>query len=345
MKKIHGQLLQNRLIKNKITFLLWNANGLRNKTHYSQHIIDNHHPSILAITETKLTASIGDAKLCPRYTYYRRDRRTGIGLGGGVLIAVSNDCPLKVTDCFISDSSEILSLCLDCSGYRFNFACYYRPPRQADFNDLLLWYEEVTCPNIIVAGDFNLPAIKWSDNKKGVAKLNDRVALHQKFVDFVDINCLTQTITTPTHIDGNVLDLVISNLDIDVTLCEPSISDHHIILNEITIPSKYIIKDTIHTPQAGYFQFNRADQEKLDQSFSDIYFQIRHLSTLPHTSTEQLWSIFTDLFSKAVEQAVPRGAPGNKRKSWITRSTIRQLRKRNRLYKHFVQTQTEESKA
>lgn len=332
------------LLGNEIKFLLWNANGLRNKTHYLQHIIENQHPHILAITETKLAPSIGDAELCSGYTYYRRDRRTGIGVGGGVLIAVSDRCPLVVTDCFVSESSEIISLCLDCNGYRFNFACYYRPPKQADFNDLLVWYEEATCPNIIIAGDFNLPAINWSV-EKGVAKSNDnRVAMHRKFIDFVEINGLRQTITIPTHTDGNVLDLVISNLNIGGFSCEPSISDHHIIFNKIIIPSKHNIKDTVHTPRPAYFQFNKANQEKLDQSFSDIYFEIQHLSTQPNTSTEQLWSTFRDLFIRAIEQAIPRRVTCNKRKPWITRGTIRQLRKRNRLFKTFVLTQTEESK-
>ena len=55
--------------------------------------------------------------------------------------------------------SEIVSADLDFHGLTFTVACYYRPPNNKSVDDIISWYEKQTNPNIIILGDFNLPAI------------------------------------------------------------------------------------------------------------------------------------------------------------------------------------------
>lgn len=44
------------------------------------------------------------------------------------------------------------------------------------------------------------------------------------------------------------LDLILSHIETDNTVYEPSIRDHHIICSDIVVPSKHVIKETVHTP-------------------------------------------------------------------------------------------------
>jgi len=59
---------------------------------------------------------------------------------------------------------------------------------------------------IIVVGDFNLPDINWSI-------LSGSTTISNQFCEYIfDLN-LKQLIDQPTHIQGNILDLVLTNVE------------------------------------------------------------------------------------------------------------------------------------
>ena len=69
--------------------------------------------------------------------------------------------------------------------------------------------------NCIIVGDFNFPDICWSS-------LSGTSSLSNHFCEFVFDHNLTQHVTNPTHIMGNILDLVltsasVSTIDLSVT--------------------------------------------------------------------------------------------------------------------------------
>ena len=67
----------------KIDFVLWNCNGIRGKTHILDYLLMTNKPDIFALTETKLDNTVSDNEISTDYTIYLRDRRNGLGPGGG----------------------------------------------------------------------------------------------------------------------------------------------------------------------------------------------------------------------------------------------------------------------
>ena len=66
-------------------------------------------------------------------------------------------------------------------------------------------------PNIIIAGDFNLPHAIWPEGSpNGGASKPEKQMLHL-LKDFGNEFFLTQQINQPTHREGNILDLVFTN--------------------------------------------------------------------------------------------------------------------------------------
>ena len=58
--------------------------------------------------------------------------------------------------------------------------------------------------DIIITGDFNLPDINWDT-------LSATSTSSSAFCDFIFDSLLTQLVDLPTHVKGNILDLVLSN--------------------------------------------------------------------------------------------------------------------------------------
>jgi hypothetical protein len=90
---------------------------------------------------------------------------------------------------------------------------YYRQPSSEDLSPLNALDESIakltnrqSLPNIILAGDFNLPDINWMDHS-----IRDRPqysnTLNQRAIDMSKDNCLHQMTDEPTRND-NILDLV-----------------------------------------------------------------------------------------------------------------------------------------
>ena len=83
---------------------------------------------------------------------------------------------------------------------------------------------------VIFLGDFNLPHIDWT------IPISKGILAHDIFLDFYLNNNLTQHVNEPTHIKGNILDLVLCNAISKTLLLSTAISnplstscDHNII--------------------------------------------------------------------------------------------------------------------
>ena len=112
----------------ELKIISWYCNGLSSKTHELDLLLDQHSPDIFCLCETKLDPTIADNELTKNYTIYRRDRTSGPGRGGGVLIGLSNSCPFNVSRINSSCPGEIIALDLSICGFSFTLACYYRWP-------------------------------------------------------------------------------------------------------------------------------------------------------------------------------------------------------------------------
>lgn len=312
-----------------IKVLVRNANGIRNKTHYLEHLLITHRPVIFAITETKLDGTIKDSEISSNYTIYRADRVTPGGLGGGVLIGVSNSSSIKVKNVDIHPNGELLSLNLDHLGYSVIFGCYYRPPSNKTIDDLIEWVDGRRNANLIIAGDFNLPEIEWPSRK---LRSNRDSRIHKSFLNLIDINNFSQPIYHPTHSLGNTLDLVISTVDIENVHVEPSISDHHSITCDLIFPNSNLQKADNTVPSKLFWNFNKADTRVISSECSLLTSKVMQQIN-NNDSVESVWLRAKEGILSIAEKAIPHNQRKIKHKHWITQTTIKTIRKRNRVFK------------
>ena len=181
--------------------------------------------------------------------------------------------------------------------------------------------------NLIVLGDFNCPDINWQ-TLSAVSPSSSRLC------EMLFDNNFTQLVSSPTHVKGNTLDLVITNSEdiFNYVWVEEanSYSDHFQVHFSITYTGQ-------HTPTKSkysyVFDYTKADFTGmcsffLDHDFSDF---------LQSENIEELWFYLKSLLQEAVSRYVPqvRISNGNMPK-WFTpeiRHCINKLRYRRRKYR------------
>ena len=182
------------------------------------------------LTETWLSDHV-DAELhIKNYSIYRSDRsrlkkKRGRYSGGAAIyirddIAASTDTLLKYSNGVVEllclyIQSENLVLCViyrqpnDEKGGNSSTASEFTEPLQK----LSTTFDELPtpCPDIILAGDFNLPKTRWPDGLPVKGCSPDERALLSLLSSLTAKHFLTQHILEPTHEAGNILDLIFTN--------------------------------------------------------------------------------------------------------------------------------------
>ena len=310
----------------------WNCNSIAGKAHHLDYMIHHDSPDIIALSETKLNSAILDSEIISGYTVYRRDRTAG--QGGGVLIAVSDSTSIKVIGVYSDPNNEIISVDLDYHGYSFTLACYYRRPSIKSISDILDWYEKQTNHNIMIVGDFNLPEIDWYS--KSLKSSCDQ-AMHETFLDFVEINNLSQPIISPTHKLGNTLDLIVTNMDIDSPDVEPSSSDHCVISVSIKVHVDNI--PLVSRVSKIFYEFEEADLHQLEIQTASLHDKITS-KIAANQSIDQIWNIFKVSLLEISKTYIPNYPSRSRKKHWVTRRTVTEINRRKRrksnLNKHFT---------
>ena len=165
--------------------------------------------------------------ICKPYLEDRIERR-----GGGVAIVCKEGYKSEQLTDSLYNSFEYVMVHLRASSHSFIVINIYRPPDTSvasccdDFSNLL---EKANAKRsrLIITGDFNIHV-----------DLNTSAAV--KFKETLKVFNLLQHVTTPTHIDGHTLDLLISREDDDLEITRPVtdtlISDHFSILSGVNLP-------------------------------------------------------------------------------------------------------------
>jgi len=148
----------------------------------------------ICITETWLSDNIFDNEILPNgYSIYRNDRNTR---GGGVMLAIKNTIPSSV----ISPTT---------------FCLVYNPPNSSEEYMLSLFDYVYSVANLcnnklILIGDLNFPMIDWN-------LLQGDTSLSNSFCELIFNLNLTQLVDKSTHNCGNILDLVITNIEDNIS--------------------------------------------------------------------------------------------------------------------------------
>ena len=216
------------------------------------------------LTETWLREHLDAEINIKSYSVFRTDRnrlkkRRGRN-SGGVAVYIREDIAASCEVLFQFSSGVIEALCISVKRLNLVTCVIYRPPdepqggncsRATEFFELIgkltetLNELQTPTPNIIIAGDFNLPKTNWSTcTPRSGATAVERDITHL-LSNFMNEFFLHQTVVGSTHRAGNLLDLILTNDPNSIITHEISpiapVSSHHLIM----------CQTTLSCPQAG----------------------------------------------------------------------------------------------
>ena len=307
-------------------------------------------PDIIILNETWLKSTINDNEVIPSnlYKIYRCDRSTTSHPvdpddpkkfrrnGGGVLIAIklslilsSNVINVKYKSEFIAielileDKSKIIiATC-----YRVGTLGMENFRNISDIIKLLLRKKKVK--KFFLKGDFNLNKANWLLN-------TCTNSIEQAFLDeFVQAG-LVQLINEPTHIKGNILDILLTNSeqfinDIIVSnsngLCK---SDHYSINFKINLKV-----NRKKTEKIKAFNYKRANWDLLNRDLSNVDWT----SMIDTSNPNNAWMNFKDTLLQLVDVHIPRITIKSKYKPpWFDAECYEKCREKERLHAKFKRT-------
>ena len=311
-----------------------NAQSVVRKMDELRAIADIKKPGVIAITETWTNESIDEPYLkLDGYELIEREDRidTDKGRGGGILVFVRRE---------ISAWREVVNgnfcqcVCVKLKDKRREMAIYvvYRSPNSSTVNDDLL-YELIR--NIrgrfVMVGDFNFPGIRWgtggSDKKS------------RAFYDVILEKCLTQHVETPTHISGNVLDLVISSEDdlVQSVSMEGRLgkSDHEMIAVKIGL-------ETVITQKSEYTRnYRKANYTEMRERTR----QIDWMRLFGESDVEGCWMLLKEFFNNMEDEFVPLKRKRNSRApAWMDGEVRAAIREKKKTWDRWKRSRRDEDK-
>ena len=125
------------------------------------------------------------------------------------MIAINNNFNSKMLHS--PNDLEALVVSVTCHQDVYTICLIYIPPNvdQTYLSNTLDFLQLWSCyKNLLIRGDFNVPDINWD-------VLSSSTSFSSNLLDLiVDLN-LTQHVTVPNHIGDNILDIILSNFDIE----------------------------------------------------------------------------------------------------------------------------------
>ena len=237
---------------------------------------------------------IFDKEILPSgYSIWRKDRTSR---GGGVLAATA--CHLSAH--LLSSPSDLEVLTLQLFSHNPIVICvvYISPSSTETYWISLLDYLRSLihsdAPTFIV-GDFNCPDIDWQ-------MLSASSRISSLLCEFVFDMHLTQVVDRPTHVRGNILDLIISNsadriFNVHVNDCQFLSSDHF----PISFSIKVIFPRSFSTHRSTFLDYSKADFEGMSNFLFDWDFG----PCFDSSDVGEIWSSLKLAIRTAVAKFVP----------------------------------------
>ena len=278
-------------------------------------------PDVILITETWCSDETSEAFLTvPGYDLQqdlRQDRRdTAGGRGGGLLVYAKPGVRILAIDKVVDFNQYAKFLLNDITVYLI-----YRPPSGgltsiAGLTELVRRTEKSS----IMVGDFNLPEINWSSGQTGARSREFMGAAEEKFLE--------QLVDFGTHIKGNTLDLVLTNIPERVLNVEEcgrlGHSDHSMIMVTVAVSSGGGTKEKE--------QLNWAKGDWV--SMRNELLAVNWRNELNGKDGNAAWSVLKEKILKTVEKFVPKRRRRNFNKpAWLSSEILRAIRRKKRLWR------------
>ena len=314
--------------------LYLNAQSLIRKINELRVVVVMKKPDVIAITETWTNDDIDNSFLkIDGFELLEREDRvdTDRGRGGGILVYARKElCAWReeVTGEFCQ------CVCIKMREGRGDIAIYvvYRSPNSTSVNDgLLCSLMDGLRGKFVIVGDFNYPGIRWTTGGSD--------AKGRPFYETVTERCMTQHVEIPTHISGNVLDLVLSS-DEELVQCVEvegrlGKSDHEMIAVTVGInPIKAKRSETARDFRKSNFIEMRRRTNQIDW-----------VDTFDERDTEDCWAILKGFIDEMIEDFVPlRRKRSGRAPAWMDAEVKKAIREKKKSWDKWKRTKKEEDK-
>ena len=333
------------IVFDNISCYYQNVRGLRSYVRDVALKIQNSSFDIIILSETWLNCTIYDSEIFDnRYTVYRRDRINKT-LGGGVLIAVSNNftssrvfsCNSECEDLWVKikisagKETEFLKIC----------ATYLPPPLNLNLLGKFIEstnrvMDKCITKYTLIAGDFNISNIPWELHTSSsylLPLLNSNSGIHNLLSDFLELYDFKQ-FNYIKNINDKILDLVVCNSEI-VSIKECSnpirnVDPHHPPL-EISIsisPAHY--SPHVKIQKNNYF---KGDYDKITKALSEISWKDE---LLKYDNVNDMISRFYQILYKIINLYVPKSKKhNNNHPVWFNSYLIYLLKQKKKFHTRY----------
>ena len=306
-------------------------------------------PDIFMLNETWLKKNIKNSELFPVETYkiFRLDRslkthppdtRDSFKFrrnGGGVLMAIRRDLDIVSTKVEYKPSAELLGVTLKFpDGKKIILCSFYRVGTLGaeNHNEFKNYIRNARSRRgvsaIIVAGDLNMPATDWQN-------YSSPNSIDQLFLDTLSNFELEQLVNIPTHIKGNILDLLLTDkpaLISDIIMSDthiPCKSDHYCL--SFSINSK--IK-RLKLPKREVYNYKRANWEGLNYDLDSVDW-----NNLLNGDTDIAWLSFKQKLFGLMDKNISKVKVGSMTQPpWFDAEVHQLCREKERLHQIYKDT-------
>ena len=259
--------------------------------------------------------------------------------GGGVLMAIKSDIDVVSKKLKVCDGLEMLAIQLTfndatkaviCTFYRVGTLGMANCERIIGFLRSLLSKKKP--PKIYVIGDFNLSNTSWPD-------LTSNVPLEQYFIDKLSELGLQQCINSPTHIKGNVLDLLLTNAESSVH--DLSVLDKDSVCKSDHFPISFRMNSIISRKKSSKrkcYNFKKANWDAINSELLNTDWSI-----LNCCEVEFAWELFKCRIFALADKYIPKiTIKSEYQPPWFDSETYEACREKERFRKKFKQTKKNE---
>jgi len=312
-----------------------NANSLVNKMEELRLRIEHSQYDIVAVTETWAHRSVTDSELNVRgYVQFRKDRQ---GRGGGVILYVRDFLDvMECADLNNSDFQESIWCRINTDQQSLLVGvCYRCPTSPVDNNNNLLKLlagavQAAGTSHLLIMGDFNYPEINYEDDWVSSGLDSDPGRFFLATQDLF----LTQHVSEPTRFrQGNqpsTLDYIFTSEEevIEKINYETPIgkSDHAVLSWDLTVAVKTTMTRT------SKLNFWRGNYVAINEALKKVNWELEFAGL----QAEGMWQVFRNTLLRLINDFVPcRTEKKRGRNRWISKSTVRQIKVRNRAWNDY----------
>ena len=259
--------------------------------------------------------------------------------GGGVLIAVRSDLEATVKRISVRKGAEMIAVELTIGSNKLVFCTVYRVGTLGEQNhssrvdSIKSFYQGKNLRKVFIAGDFNLHSVEWLPQPT-----NTPIRIHKLFTDSFQELGLDQLITSPTHIKGKTLDLLLTNQsslvsDVEVhsspLLCK---SDHSVI--SFKVKATKVIK---RCPKRRIYNFKKANWNSLNNDISSVPWY----GLIDSREPEVAWYNFKTILHALIDKNIPKiTVKNNFSPPWFDSECFSAFRKKDRAHSQFKESNT-----